>query len=158
MKVQIAALALAVLAGCTPGADRSTSLSSTAGAASIVTIDVSLTEHAPTTTPEGSSGGYAPPVTIVPLGSFVRFVNSDSFAHTATFIGAAQMTAVFPASSPFGAGDLQQFGMSISLGWSSGALQPGASSQLFLADKAGTYLYGCFFHYGSPMRGVIVVQ
>ena len=27
-----------------------------------------------------------------------------------------------------------------------------------LADKPGTYLYGCFFHYTAPMRGAIIAQ
>ena len=26
------------------------------------------------------------------------------------------------------------------------------------ADLPGTYVFGCFFHYGAPMRGVIIVQ
>jgi plastocyanin len=26
------------------------------------------------------------------------------------------------------------------------------------SGKRGTYLYGCFFHYGATMRGVIVAQ
>jgi plastocyanin len=81
-------------------------------------------------------------------------VNIDSFAHTASsFDGAA-----FPAGSPLGGSALNTSGGRLSTGWTSGNLAAGASSQLLLADKAGTYLYGCFYHYGAPMRGAIVVQ
>jgi plastocyanin len=37
-------------------------------------------------------------------------------------------------------------------------MQAGSGSQTVAADKAGTYLYGCFYHYGAPMRGAIVAQ
>jgi plastocyanin len=85
----------------------------------------------------------------------VRFLNTDSFAHTATSLGAA---ASFPAASPFGGSAQSSSGGTLSGGWSSGTLGAGAGSQTLLADKAGTYLYGCFFHYGAPMRGAIVVH
>ena len=49
-------------------------------------------------------------------------------------------------------------GTTLSGGFSSGALQPGSSSQTITADRAGTYLFGCFFHYGAPMRAAIVAQ
>jgi plastocyanin len=81
-------------------------------------------------------------------------VNVDSFAHTSSsFDGTA-----FPAGSPLGGGALNTFGDRLSTGWTSGNLAAGASSQSLLADKAGTYLYGCFYHYGAPMRGAILVR
>jgi plastocyanin len=92
---------------------------------------------------------------MVALGSTVRFTNSDGFAHTVTSISGAQ---TFPAAEPFDASALQAHGTTLSGGFSSGALQAGSSSQALLADRPGTYLYGCFFHYGAPMRGAIVVQ
>ncbi|HEY4440703.1 MAG TPA: plastocyanin/azurin family copper-binding protein [Candidatus Elarobacter sp.] len=102
----------------------------------------------------GSSGGFTPPVVTVALGSTVRFVNVDSFAHTSSsFAGAS-----FPAGSPLGGGALSVSGDRLSTGWSSGSLAAGAASQPLLADVAGTYLYGCFFHYGAPMRAAIVVR
>jgi plastocyanin len=141
------------LAACTPGA---TSVPSGGGDGSTTTtVDVNLTAHPATSTPAGQGGGFAPAVTRVAVGTFIRFTNSDSFAHTATDIQGARS---FPASSPLGASALQRFGDRLSQGWSSGTLQAGASAQPLLADQAGTYLYGCFFHYGSPMRGVIVVH
>jgi len=49
-------------------------------------------------------------------------------------------------------------GATLSGGWSSGTLGAGSGSQILLADKPGTYLYGCFFHYTAPMHGAILVQ
>ena len=95
-----------------------------------------------------------PSVVTVALGSTVRFVNVDSFAHTASSFDGA----TFPAGSPLGSSALTAFGPTLSGGWSSGNLAAGAASPPVLADKAGTYLYGCFFHYGAPMRGAILVR
>lgn len=156
MKHSAAALVL-LLAACTPGGTLGSSGSGgTPGGAQITKIDVNLTLHsAPTQLPQGSSAGYAPPQTTVAVGSFVQFVNSDGFAHTATAIPAA---SAFPASSPFGVSAQTQTGSAISGSWSSGTLQAGQSSQLIQIDAPGTYLFGCFFHYGAPMRGAIVAQ
>ena len=43
-------------------------------------------------------------------------------------------------------------------GWSSGDLGADAYSQPLTASKPGKYYYGCFFHYNTPMRGLITVQ
>lgn len=142
--VRIAALVAAtVLGGCTYGAPAA----GRAGlAAAAVVVDVNLTAHA---------GGYAPPLLSVPTGTRIQFTNSDAFAHTATAIAGA----TFPAASPFDGNALTPAGSGLSAGsWGTGTLAAGASSQVFVADLAGTYLYGCFFHYGSPMRGSIVVR
>jgi plastocyanin len=151
----MALLLFAVLAACTPGAPSAGA--SNAGAAtstSSTTIDISLTTSTVVATAFGSSGGFTPPLATVPLGSTIRFVNVDSFAHTSSsFDGTA-----FPTGSPLGGAALNTFGDRLSTGWSSGSLAAGASSQPVLADKPGTYLYGCFFHYGAPMRGAILVR
>jgi plastocyanin len=118
-------------------------------------VDVNLTLHAPGSTPGGTGGGYAPLVTKIALGSTLRFVNSDGFNHTATAIPGA---TAFPSGFPFSTSALTQSGNTLSGGFSSGDLQAGSSSQVLLADAAGTYLFGCFHHYGAPMRGAIVVQ
>jgi plastocyanin len=141
-------LAAIALGACTPGAVVP------AGGSAGTTIDVNLTLHPQSATPYGTSGGYAPAVTTVAVGTSVRFVNSDGFAHTATSLG----TAGFPAGSPFGSPALQQSGATLSSGWTSGALAAGTGSQALLADAPGTYFYGCFFHYGAPMRAAIVVR
>lgn len=142
-----------LLAACTPGAMPAQGGSS--GGGSVTTIDVNLTQHAPTQTPQGTSGGYAPAVTTVAVGSAIRFTNSDGFAHTATLIPNASS---FPSGSVFDASALTRKGSVISNAWTSGTLQPASSSQILTVDRAGTYLFGCFFHYGAPMRGVIVAQ
>jgi len=123
--------------------------------AGVTTIDVNLSAHQPSQTPAGTSGGYAPAITTVAVGSAIRFVNSDSFAHTATAIPG---TGTFPAGSPFTASAQTQSGSEVSTSWSTGTLQAGATSQIITIDTPGTYLFGCFYHYGAPMRGEIVAQ
>lgn len=146
----IAALTL-LLAACTAGGVP-TSSSSGAG----VTIDISLSQFGPHSTPYGQAGGYSPVVLTVAVGTQLHFTNTDNFCcHTATLIPNATS---FPSGSPFTQKATQQSGSTLSGGFSSGALQPSASSQTLTADQPGTYLYGCFFHYAAPMRAAIVVQ
>ena len=143
-------LALALPAGCTNGG---TPVSTGGSGGLTITVNLTLNQSQPTQ--YGLSAGYAPPVTTVAVGSQIRFMNTDSFTHTATLIpGATQ----FPKGSPFGASALQQSGNNLSGGFSSGAMLAGTSSQTITADRAGTYFFGCFFHYGAGMRGVIVAQ
>ena len=160
MKRLLPYLCLAVAAGCTPnglgvaggGGGGSTSINHV--------VDVNLTLNAPTQTPYGQSGGMKPPVLDVKVGDTVTFMNSDGFAHTSTSISPGQSNneTKFPSNYPFSSKALNQTGTTLSGGWTSGAMQAGESSQTVKADKAGTYLYGCFFHYGAPMRGAIVAQ
>ncbi|MDQ6929517.1 MAG: plastocyanin/azurin family copper-binding protein [Candidatus Eremiobacteraeota bacterium] len=147
---RIALLLVLSLAACTPGA----AMAPSGGGGAALTIDVSLTSHAAGPSTFGTLAGYSPPVRQVAAGWSVRFVNSDGFAHTATHVAAA----AFPAGSPFSTSAQTQSGARLSQSWSTGTLQAGASSQTFAVDAPGTYLYGCFYHYGSPMRGVIVAQ
>ena len=141
------------LAGCTPGAPPAGT--GTAAVAATTTIDVSLSTLTVTATQFGSAGGFTPPVTNVTVGSTIRFVNVDAATpHTSTSLSGSSL----PASSPFGANALSQFGGTLSGGWSSGTLGGGNGSQIVLADKPGTYLYGCAYHYGTPMRGAIIVH
>jgi plastocyanin len=155
MKAAAAILPI-LLAGCTPGGTFGSTVGGSSGGAQVTKIDVNLTLHsAPTQIAAGSAAGFAPAQTTVAVGTFVQFMNSDGFAHTATAIGQA---ASFPASSPFSVSAQTRSGTAISTSWSSGTLQAGQSSQLIQIDAPGTYLYGCFFHYGAPMRGVIIAQ
>jgi plastocyanin len=144
-------LLVLLLTACTPGAQ---SAGTGSAAAATTTIDVSLTGSTATATAFGSASGFSPVVTTVALGTTVRFVNVDSFPHTASSFGGA----AFPATSPLGSSALTTSGNRLSAGWSSGTLGAGTASPPLLADIAGTYLYGCFFHYGAPMRGAIVVR
>jgi plastocyanin len=129
------------LSGCTFGAP-SASSNSSAGA---TTIDVNLTSFL---------RGYSPDVLTVAVGTRIQFTNTDSFSHTATKVSGS----TFPPSSPFDGSALTASGVSLSAPWSSGNLVAGASSPVFVADQTGTYLFGCFYHYGHPMQGEIVVQ
>ena len=157
MKLRAALSTLVLLGACTPGG----TAPPPGGGAATVTIDVNLTLHGPVQTPAGLAAGYSPEVTTVNVGSTIVFVNSDGTGvnHTATLIPGAPAT--FPSQYPFDASALHQNGNVISQPFTSGALVSGAASQIITVDKAGTYLYGCFFHYPSPtnpMRGVIVAQ
>jgi plastocyanin len=146
----VAWLLLVVLAGCTSGAPPGGG-----GTVSGTTlIDVSLSSSPVTSTPYGTSTGYAPAVTMVSVGASVQFVNHDSFAHTATSVTGT----TFPADPGFTSSALTASGTRLSTGWTSGSLGPGAASPVLLADTAGTYLFGCFYHYGGGMRGAIVVH
>ncbi|MBC5815517.1 MAG: hypothetical protein GIW97_03150 [Candidatus Eremiobacteraeota bacterium] len=151
MRSAICLAGLVALSGCTAGA---LAPPARGGGSATTTIDVNLTSHSSTASLYGTLAGYAPTVTNVAVGTSIRFVNSDSFAHTATAIPGT----TFPAGSPFFAGAQNQSRSLISQGFSSGTLPASASSQTILVDTAGTYLYGCFFHYGSPMRGAIVAR
>ena len=141
---------LGLLAACA-----SSGVPSSSGVGKGITTDVNLTLNAPVTTSYGQSGGYAPPTITVAVGTQIRFVNTDGFQHTATLVRNATRS---PAGSPFGVAALMQQGANLSGGFSSGVLAPGSSSQTITADRAGTYLFGCFFHYAAPMRAVIVAQ
>ncbi|MEO6834966.1 MAG: plastocyanin/azurin family copper-binding protein [Candidatus Tumulicola sp.] len=153
--ILIASATAALLSACTPNGIGSSGSGAGGGGGVSHTIDVNLTLNQPVSTPYGESGGMKPPVTNVKVGDSIHFVNSDGFAHTATSIPNAKK---FPPASPFGVGALTQSGKSLSGGWSSGAMQAASGSQTIAVDKPGTYLFGCFFHYGAPMRGAIVAQ
>ncbi len=146
------AASLLALGACTNGAPGSLSGSAVA----ITTIDVSLTAFPSTTIAQGRAAGYSPVQLSVPVGTQLRFVNTDSFAHTASAVNGP----TFPVGSPLTAAALtpSASGTTLSAGWSSGNLAAGASSPVFVADTPGTYLFGCFYHYGAPMRGAIVVH
>ncbi|MBV9333708.1 MAG: hypothetical protein JO146_06850 [Candidatus Eremiobacteraeota bacterium] len=151
MRKYLGALAL-LLTACTAGGIPSSS----GGGGGGVTINISLSQFGPHSTPYGQSGGFSPSVTTVSVGTQLHFTNIDNFCcHTATLIPNATS---FPSGSPFTQKATQPSGSTLSGGFSSGALQPNASSQTITADQPGTYLYGCYFHYGAPMRAAIVVQ
>lgn len=148
------ALFALVLAGCTTACTPGASSTPSGGAPAATTVDINLTTHPASASAFGQVGGYAPAVTTVAVGTTLRFFNSDGFAHTATVVPGS----AFPAGSPFTAAAQTQSGTQLSGAWSTGTLAAGTPSQSILVDVAGTYLYGCFFHYGSPMRGVIVAH
>ncbi len=157
MKTHIlAALALvASLGGCTAGGIDA-SVAGSGNVSSITTVDVSIAAFGSQTTPVGNALGFSPAAINIAVGSGVRFVNVDNTTHTVTAIPGA---SAFPVNSPFTASALQPGATSdLSGAWGAGALQPGGSSGVFIANTAGTYLYGCFFHYSGGMRGVIIAH
>jgi plastocyanin len=147
---RLTVLALFAAVGCTPGAPPAGG----GGALAATVIDVSLTSAVVAATPYGSALGYMPTVATVSVGTTVQFVNRDSFAHTATSLHGS----AFPTDPGFTSSALTPSGNRLSTGWTSGTLGAGASSPPLVADVPGTYLYGCFFHYGAQMRGAIVVR
>lgn len=151
MRRALISICAAILAGCTPGAQVLPS-GAAAAPAHTLTIDVNLTLHGAVALAQGSGAGYAPAALTVPLGSSIRFINSDGFPHTATALSGTTFANV----SPPGSAALTQAGSMLSVAWSSGTLNAGAASQSITVDRAGTYIYGCFFH--PVMRGVIVAQ
>jgi plastocyanin len=157
--IAVAAATLA-LGSCTPNGIGVAGSSGGGGGGVNHLVDVNLTLNQPVSTPYGQSGGMKPPVTDVKVGDTVTFMNSDGFAHTSTSITPAQSKneTKFPSAYPFSNKALNQTGSTLSGGWTSGAMQAGSGSQVVKADKAGTYLFGCFFHYGAPMRGAIVAH
>jgi plastocyanin len=103
----------------------------------------------------GDSVGLSPPTITVHVGDAIVFVNDDAGAHhTATgLLGANRF------SEPrWSAAVLKPLGAIGPNQWSTGDLAPGARSAPMLANVAGTFLYGCFFHYTAGMRGTIVVR
>jgi len=154
--VFLAWMAATSAAGCTPNAAPSGAGGvAPAAGAPVLLVDLSLGAHPPVDSTLGVVAGYAPNPATVAVGTEIVFHNGESFAHTASAIAGSS----FPAASPFAAAALQGSGARLSdAGWSTGTLQPGASSQPVLADTPGVYLYGCFYHYGTPMRGAVVVR
>jgi len=144
----------AMLVACTPGAP-SPPGGSQALVPGAVVIQVSLIKYQPQETQFGTVAGYDNANLTVHVGAVIQFHNQDSFTHTASSVG----TNGFPSGSPLTDKARTQSGSDLSqTDWSSGDLQPDAYSQPFHATTPGTYFYGCFFHYNTPMRGVITVQ
>lgn len=143
------------LFACTPGASAPpTGGSALPSGAQVTTIDVNLTLDPSGNTPAGSAGGYRPLATSVAVGAYVRFANTDGFAHTAASITGT----TFPSVYPFTNAALTASGATLSGGFTTGSLAAGATSAAYLADRTGRYIYGCFYHYGSPMRAEIDVH
>jgi plastocyanin len=160
MKAAFAIAFAVVLASCTPNGIGSGG-GGGSGSGVTHTVDLNLTVYQnPTNTPYGQSLAIKPPVLDVAVGDSIVFKNADGFNHTSSSIPVADTNGEtqFPSKYPFKSSALTQSGSTLSGGWSSGALQAGSTSQTVLADKAGTYLYGCFYHYSANMRGAIVAK
>jgi len=155
MRRWLGAVALLLAGGCTPGSSAIVGPVNVNVTGRVVPVDVNLTSDPGGSTPGGAGAGYSPLTVSVNVGDGLRFTNSDGFAHTATEIPGAM---TFPSAYPFTNAALNASGSTLSGGFSTGSLAAGASSGVILADVAGTYLFGCYYHYGSPMRAAVVVH
>jgi len=92
------------------------------------------------------------------VGAEVVFVNDDPSGspHTASGLGVSGFPATFANTSA-----TTRSGTAIDSGltWSTGTLSAGQQSQTFTIPAAGTYYFGCAFHYASnTMRDVLVAS
>ncbi len=103
----------------------------------------------------GDMVGSAPQILRVHVGDRVVFANDDPKAdHTATGLPGS----AFVDDPHWSDASLKAYGQIGDDAWSSGDLAPGKRSPPLPVSKAGTYLYGCFFHYSAGMRGEIIVE
>ncbi len=150
----IGACVAAAVVACTPGAPPPPSGSNGPFPGAVI-IQVSLLKYPPTQSPSGLVAGYNNDDLTIPVGTVVQFHNEDNFTHTASSLG----TSGFPQTNPLKEPARSQSGTDLAQsGWSSGDLLANAYSQPLTASQPGTYFYGCFFHYLTPMRGRIVVR
>lgn len=128
---------------------------SSVAAGSPVVVTLSLDRFAKVTHLDaGDSVGISPAVVHVHVGDALVFVNGDQVAHhTATGLPSTRFSEPRWTQAA-----LTQSGTIGAQAWSTGDLAPGARSAPIAASTAGTYLYGCFFHYSAGMRGEIVVE
>lgn len=146
-------LATAIATGCTPGAQSAPA--NTTQVASAVTVHVSLLNYPDMSSAYGMIGGFNPALVVVARGTVIQFHNEDGFNHTASSIAGT----TFPGGTPIPSTALTPSGSDVAqAGWSSGLLQSGSYSRSFTTSVVGQYLFGCYYHYTSGMRGVIVVQ
>lgn len=129
-------------------------------ATKVLTIHVGFSHAALPTSPYGPLAFYAPNTGAthyfkVKAGSKVKFLNDDKTRHTASGLGIGGFPTSFDNTS-----GLNPVGTTINSGltWSSGSLNPGASSKTFTVGPAAVYYFGCYYHYrvNPSMRDVIV--
>ena len=150
----VAACLIGALVACTPGApSQPTGAQGPVPGATI--IQVSLLTYKPMASPDGTVAGYANAHITVPVGTIIQFHNQDNFLHTASLVSRTSFNNANPPSS---AARTSHGSDLATPGWSTGDLNADAYSQPLTASQAGKYFYGCFFHYSTPMRGVIIVQ
>ncbi|HKW45739.1 MAG TPA: hypothetical protein VJN22_08775 [Candidatus Eremiobacteraceae bacterium] len=100
-------------------------------------------------------------VVMVPAGAVVTFESFDlaGIQHTASFLGdATQHNAPWP--STFNGSETQSPAGTVinTPNFSSGPLDHKVKSPQYLTPAPGFYMFGCFFHYSSGMRTVIISQ
>ncbi len=118
-------------------------------------------KHTAETSPKyGPIAFYAPNAGITKVitekaGALVAFLNDDTTRHTASGLGSSGFPASFDNT-----GGLTPTGNTIDGGttWSSGSVNPNATSKSFTVGPKGVYYFGCYYHYRvSPsMRDVLI--
>jgi plastocyanin len=105
----------------------------------------------------GKLQGYDPVEVHVHQNDRIQFVNVDDQTHTAT--GMSYTGQVVPAHYLFHGDPTKSHGRLINATeWSTGNVRAhGGKSQVFVAKTVGHYFYGCTYHLGNGMIGVIVV-
>ena len=105
----------------------------------------------------GKLQGYDPVEVHVHQNDQIQFVNTDDQSHTAT--GFSFTGQVVPAHYTFHGDPTQAHGKIINqTEWSTGNVRAhGGRSQVFVAKTVGHYFFGCNYHLGNGMIGVIVV-
>ncbi|HEY7992806.1 MAG TPA: hypothetical protein VID24_01185 [Candidatus Eremiobacteraceae bacterium] len=88
----------------------------------------------------------------------IQFMNLDFQPHTANELGA--WTGAYPQVTPNPNKTPSPAGTDISsLKFTTGAINPGATSLGYIADVPGVYVIGCAFHYNTDnMRTIIIVK
>lgn len=101
--------------------------------------------------------GYDPIEVHVHMGDHVQWVNPDDEVHTAT--GMSYTGAQAPSNYKFQSDYTKPHGNIIDASeWSTGNVRAhGGKSPVFIAKRTGHYFYGCGYHIGNGMIGVIVV-
>jgi plastocyanin len=130
----------------------------TAGGHRLQIINVDL-DFKPKVRPQyGKLRGFDPVVATVHMGDKIQFVNVDDTEHTAS--GFALTGQVAPAHYHFAGDPTVRKGRIIDAHeWSTGNLRAhGGKSQVFVTKNPGNYYFGCAYHLGQDMRGVIVVK
>ncbi len=153
--VPLSVVAAIAVTGCTFGAPSASGRAASGAISGATIVEVSLLKYPPIQTDDGPAAGYNDANITVGRGAIIQFHNQDTFSHTATFINNTN----WPAQDPFTTAALTQSGKDLAdAGWSTGELRAGAYSQGFVASRAAEYYYGCYYHYGTPMRGKITVR
>jgi hypothetical protein len=90
--------------------------------------------------------------------SIIQFTNLDIQPHTAASLG--PWSGSYPANGPNAAATPSPKNTDISApGFTTGNLDPSATSKNYVANVPGFYIIGCAYHYNSDnMRTVIIVQ
>ena len=148
-----ALLAASIGVGCTPGAQSAPAAGN--HVATAVTVKVSLLNYPAMSSTYGMVGGFNPALVVVASGTVIQFHNEDGFNHTGSSIAGTS----FPGGAPIPSSALAPSGGDVAqAGWSTGLLAAGSYSKTFTTQTPGQYLFGCYYHYSSNMRGVIIVQ